>query len=99
MTQDTRQRAGKVPTTLLVLLATALGCVLAWLALVAALSIPSDRPSIWFGLPLIAVAIVAWLVAKRSRSIAVALGTSGVATLLFFVWLFGQLGQGLENVD
>jgi FtsH-binding integral membrane protein len=99
MTEDTRQRRGRVSTAVLVLLAIALGCALSWLALGAALSIPGDHPSIWFGLPLVAVAVVAWLVAKRFRWGAVALGTSGVATLLFFVWLFWQMGQGLENFD
>lgn len=99
MTEETLQWRGKVSTALLVLLAIAVGCALSWLALGAALSIPGDHPTIWFGLPLVAVAVVAWLVAKRSRPVAVALGTSGVATLVFFVWLFWQLGQGLENFD
>ena len=88
-----------VSTAALVLLAIAVGGVLSWLALGAALLIPGDHPSIWFGLPLVAVSVVAWLVAKRYRWVAIALGTSGVVTLLFFAWLFWQLGQGLENFD
>lgn len=71
----------------------------AWLALCAALLVPGDHPSIWLGLPLVAVGLVAWVVAQRSRWLAVAFGASGLVTLLFFGWLFWELGQGTANID
>jgi uncharacterized membrane protein YfcA len=97
MTNTTAPQQRRSVSAVLVLLAVPTGVVVAWLTLVASSYLPSDRPSIWFGLPLVAVATVTWLVARRSRWAAVAFGLSGVAALLLFVWLLWQFGQGMEN--
>lgn len=70
------------------LVAFPLGCVATWLVLLAVLSIPTDRPSVWFGIPLVVVAGSVFLVNRRSRRVAVALGLAGALTLAFFAWLF-----------
>ena len=84
---------------LLGVVAVALGCGFAWLALGAALFVPGDHPSIWLGVPLLAVGFVTWLGAKRYRRLALAFGVAGVVTLLFFSWLFWELGNGMANFD
>lgn len=99
MTGTTSPSQQRSVTAVLGLLAVPTGVVIAWLALVASSYLPSDRPSIWFGLPLVAVATVTWLVARRSRWAAVAFGLSGLGALLLLAWLLWQFGQGMENFD
>lgn len=94
-----RPRVRVTAFLLLGLVAVALGCGFAWLALVAALFIPGDHPSIWLGVPLIAVGFVTWLGVRRFRRLAVAFGAAGFITLLFFGWLFWELGNGMSNFD
>lgn len=95
----TRPRVRVTAFVLLGIVVVAVGSGFAWLMLGAALFIPGDHPSIYFGLPLVAVGIVAWLVAKRFRWLAVAFGASGALTLLFFAWLFWELGQGMADFN
>jgi hypothetical protein len=84
----------------LAIMAVPVGCLLAWILLIAVLSLPADmfRPS-YLALPVAVVGYVGWLAAKRSRWFGVALGLSGLVTLVFFGWLLWQFGQGMETID
>jgi len=75
------------------------GAVLAWLALLGALYIPTDNPAVWLGVPLLVVAALAYFTARWSRWLGLSLAVAGVLTLGFFIWLFGQLGQGMQDFD
>lgn len=71
---------------------------------------PTDRPSFWFGLPLLAlVVLVLYARSYRvrtgtGRSMAVVvfiycMAIAGVLTLIFFLWLFWQFGQGMQEFE
>ncbi len=86
-------------TVLLSVLAVPVGALVSWLALLGALYVPIDNPLVWLGVPLSVVAALAWLATRRSRWVGASLAVAGVLTLVFFVWLFSQFGQGMEGFD
>lgn len=93
MTQEPINRsAGEY---LLVLFALPAGALLAWLALIATLYLPVGSLLADAVIPVAVVAAVAWLPWRRGfRWFAVALAVGGLLTVVFFLWLFWQLGQG-----
>ena len=84
---------------LLAMLALLVGASAAWMALLAALYLPTDRPTVWLGVPTLTVGAVALAVSRRSRRWGLLLAVSGALALVFFAWLFWQLGQGMQNFD
>ena len=106
ITERARSTAGKA---VLLLVAVPVGALLAWLALLGSTTLPTDRPSLYLGLPIVVVVAVAVALPRLARSLprwrtfavvagwAVAAG--GLLTLTFFMWLFWQMGSGMEHFD
>lgn len=102
-TADARRSRRRAIT--LSLLAVPAGALLAWLALLGTVYIPTDSPLVWLGIPLLVVAApLIWAATRRPAASRVALlvagvlALAGVITVVFFAWLFWQLGSGLERL-